>query len=536
VYAATGLKCLRLDPATGEPLATLEPPAEARAAVPEGGEAPVWEYLAVTETRIIGTVGRPNLKHEWWSKAYPANYAVFGLDKKTLEPAWVYRAADAIDSNAIAIAEGRVFLIDGRPHYPNLFKKGEGALPERTLKALDLETGRVLWESDKLSRTQTYLCAASGVLLSTQNLISRGMEDPMVNRLGGGATARDARDGRVLWEIEKLKSCAPVITGERLYLPPALDLKSGQPIEVANPITGEPQRFSPGMPRTCSTYSGCATLLMSRSGSLGFYDLAGRPTLYYYPIVRASCWINMIPAGGLVVVPEGGSSCVCGYNYKTSLALKPSQSENWFGVGRLKVPGRVAKSLHVNFGAPGDRPGPDGTPWFSYPRPVAYGRPLAGRRYGPKFWGSKLPLKDGSPEGACRAFGRNPDFVRIEGTKRRFAAAFGIAGPLKVELPVEPEPAAPLRVTLIFCELEAPDARRVFDVRLQGETVLEAFDVVKEAGGVRKAVEKSFTVPPARSVRLELVPADRDGPPPILNGLGIERLAAEQPAGGGAKK
>lgn len=48
-------------------------------------------------------------------------------------------------------------------------------------------------------------------------------------------------------------------------------------------------------------------------------------------------------------------------------------------------------------------------------------------------------------------------------------------------------------VRLHFAELEAvQEGERVFDVALQGETVLRGFDILKEAGGRNRGVVKEF--------------------------------------------
>jgi hypothetical protein len=38
---------------------------------------------------------------------------------------------------------------------------------------------------------------------------------------------------------------------------------------------------------------------------------------------RPGCWINVIPAGGLLLAPEASSGCTCNYSVQTSLALIP---------------------------------------------------------------------------------------------------------------------------------------------------------------------------------------------------------------------
>jgi hypothetical protein len=57
-------------------------------------------------------------------------------------------------------------------------------------------------------------------------------------------------------------------------------------------------------------------------------------------------------------------------------------------------------------------------------------------------------------------------------------------------------PAGTATVTLKFAEIEqtAP-GQRVFDVAINGQTVLHDFDIFAEAGGANVALDKTFTVP-----------------------------------------
>ena len=75
---------------------------------------------------------------------------------------------------------------------------------------------------------------------------------------------------------------------------------------------------------------------------------------------------------------------------------------------------------------------------------------------------------------------------------------------------VRQDAAAPktLSVRLHFAELDDTEpGKRVFDVKIQGKTVLEDFDVVKAAGGSRRAVVKQFDgITARRALMLEMVP------------------------------
>lgn len=87
-------------------------------------------------------------------------------------------------------------------------------------------------------------------------------------------------------------------------------------------------------------------------------------------------------------------------------------------------------------------------------------------------------------------------------------------------------PARPYTVRLHFAELnEIGVGERVFDVKLQGKEVLTAFDVVKEAGGVRRALVKEFPhITASTQLLLELTPKNPKADwntAPILNGLEV---------------
>jgi len=81
-------------------------------------------------------------------------------------------------------------------------------------------------------------------------------------------------------------------------------------------------------------------------------------------------------------------------------------------------------------------------------------------------------------------------------------------------------------VRLHFAELEdVRRGQRVFDVKLQGKVVLEDFDVVRAAGGRRRAVVKQFDgILAARALTLELVPKKEPLTPataPIISAIEV---------------
>ena len=101
-----------------------------------------------------------------------------------------------------------------------------------------------------------------------------------------------------------------------------------------------------------------------------------------------------------------------------------------------------------------------------------------------------------------------------------------------LHLSLRSAPPKPYTVRLHFADLEndAP-GKRVFDVKLQGKTVLENFDIVAAAGGRNKALVKEFKgITAVNQITLEIVSSAKDmlGPAgPIISGM---QVFAEDPA------
>ena len=65
--------------------------------------------------------------------------------------------------------------------------------------------------------------------------------------------------------------------------------------------------------------------IFSRGGQPVATDLRTGVIKGLTEVTRSGCWINIIPAGGLVLIPEASSQCGCAYAVQTSLALAPAR-------------------------------------------------------------------------------------------------------------------------------------------------------------------------------------------------------------------
>ncbi len=540
VYALQGKTCLRLDAASGETQSTYRVPVRRgeRGAKPsDAEEGPVWEFLAVTDDCVVGTYGKPNIKRLWWSQAHPANALLFVLDKASGDPRWTYEPRGAIDSSAIAVEGDKLLLIDGlpdaefytQPRRPKAKPRTVYRYPKsehpRLLKALDLHSGEELWRTEEVGPGQNSLWASGGVVLAT--IPSDG-----ANTLGSSyrmrwkgprVSAFSADDGKLLWTRDQ-GGVSPVIVEDVVYLPEALDLRTGEPVLSRDPLTGNKVPFAARCGQGCGKYAGCPGALMMRSGSLGFYDLDGRSGTYHVPNMRASCWINMIPASGLVLVPEGSSSCPCAYNYKTSLALMPAERHNhWglFGGLRRGKQDRITE-LRVNFGAPGDRSDAKGNVWFAFPRPATTGPRGAGGMGKVPY--DDLPMELLDENGAVKTVARHPDWTPLEDCDAPWLYTCGLAGPVRLRIRLDQQGAKPrtCALDLYFCDVAAPgesatDASASFDVKLQGKQVWSNLNVRREAGGPNRTLVKKTELEVGDVLMLELMP--RAGAIPVLRGM-----------------
>jgi hypothetical protein len=196
----------------------------------------------------------------------------------------------------------------------------------------------------------------------------------------------------------------------------------------------------------------------------------------------------MIPANGLLSMQEASSGCTCSYSLRTTVVLKnkPQKGHAEWAVFISQAATKPVSHMAINFGAPGDMRAKDGTVWFGYPRPRTNVGQGAFRNYGIKFNLAEV----GTIEVIQRDW-RGRTFV---GTDKPWVFTSGLKGMTKFSVPLL-EKGAKGKYTVRLGFTPLPGDRvggRVFDVKLQGKTVLKNFDVAKAAGGVGRVVVREF--------------------------------------------
>ena len=185
--------------------------------------------------------------------------------------------------------------------------------------------------------------------------------------------------------------------------------------------------------------------------------------------------------------------------------------ELWQETPIRDLSGRIRR-VGINLGAPGDRKAETGTLWLDYPSV-----------------GGKSPEVKVEVAGEPTYFRRHSS--RIEGEGLKWVAASGCVGLSSITLTLaDAEPTEtdqrPYTIRLYFVEPEAvKPGRRVFDVAIQGTTVLKGFDVVDRAGAPLTTYVQEFTNLSVEDI-LTIVLTPRPGSlPPVL--CGVEAVLEE---------
>jgi outer membrane protein assembly factor BamB len=330
VFLHNGKVCFVLDANSGQKLAEWKPPAH------PDGKSSVWGYIAYHDGILFGSHAREDYLIKCWSdrwdtgEQFTESTLLFALDAGTGKLLWTFEPRHSIRHNAIAVGDGRVYLVDrpvaaqdelGFVEPPTPAEKRRGvsaevaetpdtAHPLGRLIALDQRTGELKWESDEaIFGTLLIHSAEHGLVWMGYQAVHQASRP---SELGNRMAVFNAADGERLWDTEAAYADRPVLNGRTIYAPPgAWDL-----------LTGE--KLPPTLDRSygCGIVAGCRTMLVFRSATLGYIDLAKSPETQNYGGIRPGCWIAAIPAGGVVLMPDAASWCTCSYLNQGTIVLK----------------------------------------------------------------------------------------------------------------------------------------------------------------------------------------------------------------------
>ena len=318
LYVRVDDRCLRLDPVTGKKFGEFTMPPVASGGEKAKADGPRWGYIACQDGILFGTRADPGHVVAYrfreggdLSGQLTESRSLFALDAHTGKPLWQFTANHSFRHNAIAIGKGRVFLID-RPLA--MFDRRQGTKqddeehPTGILIALDAKTGDVVWKNDQdIYGTLLAIGTDHNALLMSY----QPTRFALASEVGGRLSVFDTESGRRQWEANASYRSRPIINDRTVFAEGgAWDLATGQ------------QPFGLKRSYGCGVLACGRDLMVFRSATLGYFDLQVQENVESFGGMRPGCWINAIPAGGLVLVPDGSAACDCSYQNKTWLALQ----------------------------------------------------------------------------------------------------------------------------------------------------------------------------------------------------------------------
>jgi outer membrane protein assembly factor BamB len=501
LYVAYGDRCVRLKPATGERLADLRLP---RLAGFEG--LPRWEYINVSDQYLVAGVNAarpPSLQRKTGPASSSQQLVV--MDRSNGSVLWTATARQGFRHNTICIGGGRLYAVDRRPYEGALrpgVREKRTTTPARLI-ALALRNGQELWSTTaEVFGTWLSYSTVHDVLVESGRVTRDALPDEPV-----GMRAYRGRDGHVLWDEEDYDGPA-IIHGEKILMDGcACDLRTGAPTTRTDPLTGRLTPWTWTRTHGCNTPEASEHLLTFRSGAAGYFDLCRDSGTGNFGGFRSGCSNNLVVAGGVISVPEYTRTCVCNYQNQASVGLVPLPGgEMWTNLHLQRVKGPIRR-VGINLGAPGARKSSDDTLWLPHPAISSRMR--------------TVPVLI-EPTGV-EWFRRHESQIAGEGWP--WVAASGARGVRSVRITLAEDKAAERLYTVRLTFVE-PDrilpGQRVFDVALQGQTVLQALDVCRAAGGPWRGLVREYRgVKVAKDLIITFTPHSSKDRGPVLCGVAV---------------
>jgi outer membrane protein assembly factor BamB len=474
VYVKTPGCCYLLDPATGDIRSELTLPA----GITWGTISILDDVLVVQagtranrETGTERSLMREGVGYRFGFGTDPWNGGVhtklFALDRHTGSVLWSRDATFAYRSNALALGNGKMFLIDFAPE--GVAQRFRGIRPSdghAQLLALGLRNGRELWRHDEgIIGSWLGYSRQADVVVEVPDATVMDYDDTAIRGWEGST-------GKQLWQGKTVHMAGVVIVGD-MYFDRGLrayDLRT-------NSLLGSGSARGRG----CDNELGSVNMLTFRTSTSGYFDLTDHGGLVAMGGFRPSCNGSLIPADGLLNAPKVAYGCICNYSIKTSLALAHMPYLDTWGATRERA---RADRIGINLGAPGDRVSEQGTTFFQFPV-TAWRHIIASPVQDPA-----LEERDGKRRDlVVSTIPEEPSLFQkpslsLSGQEMAWVGASGMTGLRELRMEFGQLHLGRGTVRLYFADFEATrPGQRVFDVAINGRPALKGLDVVEEAGG-----------------------------------------------------
>ena len=290
-----------------------------------------WGFVARSGSLLIGSSVKSETSWtEYWGKegwhdarTGPSTFQIgsdrlFARSVEDGSEAWGWSSGVILNSS-ITIADGRVYFVECRhPEIQASDKRRLGqaeAWQQQFLVSLDATTGSKLWEKpiDTVdgnvafymahAKDRLVIVSSSAKVFHVSTYASDGGKKIWAQKVGWKEGKGD--HGKAM--------SRPAIVGDKLFVRP----------QVLSLIDGKQLPFSMPSGHGCGTYACTTNALFLRSDNVTVWDTqTGEASAW--PRLRPDCWLSTIPAGGMLLAPEGGGGCSCGSWMETSIGFMPA--------------------------------------------------------------------------------------------------------------------------------------------------------------------------------------------------------------------
>lgn len=525
VYVVQGSQCDVLDASSGEIMTSVVlPPIDPEAQTHTRRQ---WAFIGVEGNTLFGgngfvpfsdLTGLAEDEYSIWTDFDTgASRELIAFDRFSGSLRWRFdQVKHGLLHNAIAAGNSTVFFLDKLPPHieKHLGRRGQTIPSDYRLTALDMNTGTVRWQktssppkgeegdsqgehSDLFGSFLSYSVEHDILIQST-----RPSRDMVKDEDGKRMMAYRGSDGSLLWDATNTYATFPILHGDKIITEGRVfSLLTGEPLDMTSPITGEQLRWTWKRDYGCNYPIACENFVSFRSAAAGYYDLEGQSGTGHFGGFKSGCTANLIAADGVLNAPDYTRTCSCSYQNQTSLAMLHMTDNEAWTFTTLERGSEPIERLGINLGAPGDRVSETGTIWLEYP---IQGGPS------PKL------VVSVSPEHATYF---RVHSSRIPNKSMNWVFASGVRDLTRLGIHIGNSAPRKYKVRLYFCEpQDASTSRTVFDVALQGETVLTDFDLYAQSGWL--GIVKEFSaVSVAESLDISFNSQNQKGT--ILSGVEI---------------
>ena len=339
VYIAAGGDCLKVDFDNGQVLDAYHTPVAEKD----------WGYVGIDDDLLLGSiqrVGASRLAVDYYDKGRAGNQisrldnqptvvseGLFCRDWNTGALLWTYDSSDGLRGNPFVIANPTICVGGDHVYFFESYAVDAVNAPDARVRPatfcrgtneylvkLNKNTGVLVW------RRQYDLPFTNIIYLSYGNNVVLASGCTTQANFWYHLRAYHASDGSLVWEKDWDSGMGssdkehgkqdkhPMIVGDNVYLKfGSYNLQTGASIGFHFATTN------------CAGCSASATHFFSRnSGNPSIYSFTGSGTSNILsPAMRPGCYISIIPAGGIIMLPAYSAGCTCGYTLQTSIAWLP---------------------------------------------------------------------------------------------------------------------------------------------------------------------------------------------------------------------